>query len=212
MWQSIVVRPGCTPMSDAPGLGGIQPVYLVIDASGSTALDNWIGRVNALLPALVEQLELADDRVTHEVRLSMLTFGTSAVVHMPLSATSAIEFIPAIQSGGFTSLSSAFHALAATIAEDASSLTADGYNVVPATACFVLQGLPTDPPDHLIEALAELEARIERGSLHAVCCAGTDPVALRGLGFTSPIYVGDTIDLSMLGASIARELVAAPRP
>lgn len=196
-------------MTEALGSGTVGPVYLVIDASGSTELDNWIGWVNALLPALVEQLEVVEEQQTHEIRLSTLTFGTVAAVHVPLTATSAIDFIPSVQTSGFTSLSSAFRLLASTIAEDDSGLVADGYEVIPATACFILQDLPTDPPDQVIDALAELETRIDRGSLRAVCRAGTDPVALRGLGFLNPTYVREATDLSALAASITHALVPA---
>jgi uncharacterized protein YegL len=187
----------------------VQPTYLVIDTSGSTALNGWIGRVNALLPTFVEKLERVEKQSSLEVRISMIHFGTTASVFLPLTAATSIELIPTLRAEGFTTLSSAIRILATTISEDSASLHEDGYTVVKPVSWFFLHDLPTDRPDDVLTALDALFRDVNFSEVHLVCSEGIDPISLRGLGFGSPTYVNESDDVEMVGNLIAMMLAPA---
>lgn len=106
------------------------------------------------LPSIVALLEAAGD----DSSLTMVAFATTASVTVPMTRAADVALLPAMATGGFSSLAAAFRLLATTISDDTRQLVADGRTPHRATVVVIADGLPTDRDDDVLDARDRLDA------------------------------------------------------
>lgn len=112
------------------------PVIILADTSGSMSAD---GKIEALNSALQEMIKsfAAESRLRAEIHLSIITFGGTANIHLPLTPAYQIESMSKLQASGGTPMGAAFQ-LAAEIIENKSS------RAYKPAVVLVSDGHPTD--------------------------------------------------------------------
>ncbi|WP_116282090.1 vWA domain-containing protein [Subtercola boreus] len=119
----------------------VMPFYIIADTSGSMA-----GDLDALHQAVRDLIdELRRDPQTDDVAmLSVITFGTSAGVDVPLSRLSAIESVPPFVLKGGTDFSAAWKTFAVTVEQDYASIKAANGSMFRPCVFFLTDGEPAD--------------------------------------------------------------------
>ena len=185
-----------------------QPIYLVIDTSGSTVRDRWIDACNSVLPRVVESLEERQGHRSEQAYLlCLLTYATTATLQFGLMDVSEINTLPALTPGGFSSLASALALLNEAVIADMIQLRSDGMGYAVPKVTVVMHGLPTDSASELVTIRSQDSGGSPSMCLHAVCPVGVDPLALRGLGFHTATFVEDASASSKLAAAVVGALV-----
>jgi uncharacterized protein YegL len=191
----------------------VRPVYLLLDTSGSTVRDRWIGACNSVLPHVVEALEGRQSKGSDVLyHLSLMTYGTTVSLEIGLAEVNEIRALPALSAEGLSSLASALAALAKVVQDDAAQLRSDGFTIAPPSATVIMHGLPTDRASYLLASRLALEEASPSPCLHAVCSAGTDPLVLRGLGFHRWSFVQEADASTELAATVSNALICDDAP
>jgi hypothetical protein len=190
-----------------PHAPSIQPVYLLVDASGSTARSGFNGACNLALPRLVEALETS---VLPTFSLAILTYREAGATVLGLTDVRTLQFIPHISSSGFSGLAAGLRHLGGVIYRDAEQIRADQGRLQPALVVIVTDGLLTDPPHDLRLAYQDCcaEARGLLGKV-LVVLAGDDVAASAaglGQGLSEPDV--DVVELAGIDAEVLSAVVA----
>lgn len=183
----------------------VAPLYLVLDTSGSTVRGRWIDDLNQMVPQIVEVMEASiGDWLPGEAFLSIISFGTSVDIQLPLTRLSDIQVLPALVAQGFTSLAGAFDLLTAVVDADMAQILSDAMTCSVVTAILVLGGLPTDAPTRLLHSRRALTTACPELRLGAVLPEGTDPLPVHGLSV-------DSMAFSEGGKDLAPQVIATLR-
>jgi uncharacterized protein YegL len=160
-----------------------QPVYVLVDTSGSTARGGFAAACAQLLPMLIDA---AAQRAG--LLISVLCYGTQARLLVGLNAPGDISMIPVLVPGGLSSLAAGLRLLAESVRQDARQLVADGIDCLPPAVLVLADGLPTDDDASLLAAANAL-ADVAPGMAAPVCAMplpvvteGAALLAIRGLG------------------------------
>lgn len=186
----------------------IRPVYLLVDASGSTAHSGFNTVCNMALPRLIGSLEESDRAAFH---LSVLLFHTTGSTVLSLTPARAVDFIPSIASGGFSSLAAGLRALAAAAVHDAEQLAADHLRVDPALVVILTDGLPTDSAAQLRAAFTECcgDARADVDAVLVLLAGAEVAAALAGLGEGCAAPDVDVVELPAMDATALSDTVGS---
>ena len=137
------------------------PVILLADVSGSMAVD---GKIDALNGAVAEmQATFAEeDDGRAEIHLAVVTFGGTAVLHVPLTPANAVRWAP-MQADGRTPLGATLD-IATDLIEDRDRVSSRAYRP---TVVLVSDGLPNDEWEGPLQRLltSERAAKAERFAL-----------------------------------------------
>ena len=121
----------------------VLPFYIVCDESASMDANGGLAEVNRGLPELHASIA-ADPLVSDKCRVALIAFSETAELLMPLSKMNEIADLPAMESRGTTSYSSAFKLLKTQIALDVDQLKSDGFRVHRPSVFFISDGEPTE--------------------------------------------------------------------
>jgi Mg-chelatase subunit ChlD len=149
-----------------------RSVYLLADASGSTARGGFAGGWRTAEPRLVALAERGGHRIC------FLSYADEATLRVPLTPASDLVFIPEMRAYGLSSLAAGLRLLAGVVDQDRRQLSTDGIPTGRAVAVVVADGLPTDRDDHV---LAARDALGDGTDLHLAVPPGEDRLALAGL-------------------------------
>ncbi|WP_300608287.1 hypothetical protein [Trebonia sp.] len=202
-------------MSAHPADGAVRPVYVVIDASGSTLRGGFATASQRALPQLI------DAAAGHPgLQMSVLAYGTRADTLVWLTEPADIELIPAVTPAGMSSLAAGLRLLADSVRHDASRLTADGVRCLPPAVLVLADGLPTDPAADLLDARSALDDALDTAARAAAdggpagpvpvfaAPRDTDPLAVAGLRMTFEPLAAGTGDLAGYVVAIFARLLA----
>jgi uncharacterized protein YegL len=164
------------------GSGGFPVVYLLIDTSGSTVLHNVNLGCNRALPEMVAAIETNGGA---SARLGLVSYGTDAVVCVPLTAVADLTMIPVLPAAGLSSMAAGFRLLAETIAADCEQLAADALRHADPTVVVIVDGLPTDNASEVLAARDLLDVVRRPPRVHVVAPVEVDALALNGLRATA---------------------------
>lgn len=117
------------------------PVFLLLDVSGSMALDNKMYELNKSVREMLETFK-KEQAVQAEIFVSIITFGDDADLVSELKSSSVIEYSDLI-AGGVTCMGDAFD-IAKAIIEDKEKLPSNSYRPV---VVLVSDGQPYNPDD-----------------------------------------------------------------
>lgn len=184
----------------------VQPVYLLIDASGSTTHSGFNNAYNQALPDLISSMEQATTAAFH---LSIVTFGAQPSLILALTDAHTLQFMPQVTAGGFSSLAAGLRLLGRVMFQDAEQSNADGLLRRPALVAILTDGQPTDSTDDVRSAYQDCCA--QAGGLVAevlVVLAGEDvaaSVAGLGQGLMTPDV--DVVELPVIDAEVVSMVV-----
>jgi uncharacterized protein YegL len=156
--------------------------YLAVDTSGSTVRRGRRDGALRALPPIVALLEATGD----DSSLTVVGFATTAAVTVPMTRAADVALLPAMATGGFSSLAAAFRLLAGTVPDDARQLVADGRTVPRATVVVIIDGLPTDRDQDVLDARDRLDA-----DLHLILPPEVPALPVAGLRCTRHRLDGD---------------------
>jgi len=133
------------------------PVYVVIDTSASMNEGNppLIDIANQIIPAIVEVCE-SKPSVRDKLRLSLLTFSSTARVVLPLGTKDDFIPIPVLTANGGSEFGKLFSLLTIEIEAGIRSLKAAHVDVYRPVVFFVTGGEPTDSDAVRTQAFNEL--------------------------------------------------------
>jgi uncharacterized protein YegL len=152
-------------------------LYVLVDTSGSTIRGQVNAGVNMALPQFVACVE---ERFGSAGRFCLTSYGTDAVMRVPLARAADISFLPQLAADGLSSLAAGLTAVARAVAADRGQLLADGEDVPTPAVVVVADGLPTDAGDVLMDARDSLdEAGVREVDL--VVPDSVDTLAVAGL-------------------------------
>lgn len=118
----------------------VMPFYIICDTSGS--MQPHMRELNAALAGLVSDIT-NDPVVDDTVMLSIISFGTNAVVDTPLGYASEIT-PPNLPIRGGTNYGSALRAYGEAVRQDYARLKAQGFKFFRPCVFFLTDGLPQD--------------------------------------------------------------------
>lgn len=190
-----------------PHAPSIQPVYLLVDASGSTARTGFNDACNMALPYLIEALE---DTPGAPVHLGILTFGATGASVLALTDVHALQFVPHISNHGFSSLASGLRLLGNVIYRDAEQIRADQGRTQPASVVIMTDGLLTDSADDLRIAYQDCcaEAAGLLGRVLLVLAGDGVAASAAGLGQGLAQPDVDVVELPVVDAEVLSAVVA----
>lgn len=138
------------------------PVILLADVSGSMQED---GKIEALNASVREMLQTfaQESRLRAEIQVSIITFGSSATEHLPLTPAHQVAAFNEFTAYGSTPLGAALH-LAKELVEDHGRIPSRAYR--PAII-LVSDGYPTDSWEGPFRELCNSE-RAQRASRFAL--------------------------------------------
>jgi len=131
--------------------------YIVIDVSWSMQDNGGIVEANGIIPALLDAIT-ENPTLCDLVRIGVIDFSDDAQVVIPLGDLRAVQHIPQLQARGGTSYAAAFRRLRRDIESDMAQLKSDGFKVYRPVVFLITDGAPTDSPDDLQTAFAEITA------------------------------------------------------
>ncbi len=136
----------------------ILAFYIVIDVSWSMHESGAIDEANQLVPMVLDAI--TENPVLGDlVRIGVIDFSDDAQVVLPLGDLRNVKNIPQLVARGGTSYAAAFRHLRKDIERDYAQLKSDNYRVHRPGVFFITDGAPTDAPDDLNNAFAELTAK-----------------------------------------------------
>lgn len=182
-----------------PASGGApRPLYVLADTSGSTVRAGVNEGWNLAQPWLVSAVAAGGpDR-----RICLITYGTDAVLRVPLISACDLTMVPWMPAAGLSSMAAGLRLLARTIREDRQQLRSDQIPVGASVALIVADGLPTDTDEQVLDARALVG---DGSTMHIVAPPGEDVLAFTGLRATFHALDTDGAD------RVARSIVAAAR-
>jgi uncharacterized protein YegL len=115
------------------------PIIVLADTSGSMTMD---GKLDALNKGLKDMLTsfAGESRLRAEIQVSVITFGGTAAVNLPLTPAHQLEGFTPLTAEGSTPLGAAL-SLASDMIEDKECIPSRAYKPV---VVLVSDGLPTD--------------------------------------------------------------------
>ncbi|WP_433825901.1 vWA domain-containing protein [Actinoplanes sp. CA-015351] len=128
--------------------------YLLVDVSYSME-GAPLRAVNQILPEVIDAIE-ESPTLGDVVRLGALDFADDAQTVLQLGDLRNVKNIPVFAGRGGTSYAAAFRKLRKDIERDMTEMKADGFKVYRPAVFFITDGAPTDPPNDLQAAFAEL--------------------------------------------------------
>lgn len=184
----------------------VQPVYMLVDASGSTQRSGLNSACNQTLPDVIDAIERAD---CADFYLSLLAFGSEAKTVLSLSPLPGIQLLPHVPASGFSGLSSGLRLLGSTVFQDYAQLHSDHVDPLPALAVLVTDGFPTDSADDIRTAYQDCCSRARMlGELLVV--VGGDEVAssVAGLGQGLVMPAVDVVELPVVDSAVLGAVVS----
>lgn len=117
------------------------PVFLLLDVSGSMALDNKMHELNSSVREMLDTFK-QEQAVQAEIYVSIITFGDNVELVSELKSASEIEYVDLV-AGGVTNMGNALD-VAKNIIEDKEKLPSNSYRPV---VVLVSDGQPYTPED-----------------------------------------------------------------
>lgn len=187
-------------------IGRVQPVYLLVDASGSTQRSGLNSACNQTLPEVIDALERA---ACADFYLSLLTFGSEATTALSLSPLGHIQLLPQVPASGFSSIASGLRLLGAAVSQDYEQMHSDHLDPLPALAVVVTDGQPTDSADDI--RLAYQDCCAYAGTLGELLVVVGDvevasSVAGLGQGLAKPDV--DVVELPVVDSAVLGTVIA----
>lgn len=128
--------------------------YLLVDVSFSMSGPP-LKAVNEILPEVIDAIE-ESPTLGDVVRLGALDFADDARTVLQLGDLRNVKNIPVFTARGGTSYAAAFRQLRKDIERDMTEMKADGFKVYRPAVFFLTDGAPTDTPQEVQAAFAEL--------------------------------------------------------
>lgn len=127
----------------------LLPVYVAVDTSASMNKEAASGQklidvANEIVPAIVEVCE-ERPTVRDKLRLSLVSFSSSAEVVVPLGPKDDFIPIPTLSASGGTNYGAMFTLLRSEIEDGVRALNTGGFRVFRPAIFIVTDGEPTDP-------------------------------------------------------------------
>jgi hypothetical protein len=166
----------------------VEPYYVLVDSSGSTARNAWLDSCYLALPSLVTALE-SDRSDPIAKRLCLISYATESSIQIGLSNPADIAELPPLRAVGLSSLASAFELLAEILPADQSQCRSDGESWSRPKVIVVMDDLPTDPSDSVLDASRILMDVGPAPCLHSVAPASLDGLSLSGIGFSKVVGI-----------------------
>ena len=113
------------------------PVFILADISGSM-IGSKINELNLALREMLSELKNVDE-IRGKFQLSIITFGSTAQIHLPLTDIDNVQ-LDELSAGGRTSMGSAFE-IVHNMLEDRDIVSSKAYTP---TIVLVSDGVPTD--------------------------------------------------------------------
>lgn len=120
----------------------IQPVYMLIDTSGSMK-GSPIASLNLQTQAFIDEFQ-GDPFLASRVCLSVISFDSEARVVLELTLLSKVTSVPSLAAGGSTSYAAAFRLLRHQWASDLMRMRTAGAKMHRPLVLFLTDGEPTD--------------------------------------------------------------------
>ena len=127
------------------------PVIILADTSGSMSVEGKIQALNLAVGEMIEAFKEEND-LRAEIHVSVITFGGTVQVHLPLGRAAEASWSDLAANGG-TPMGSAFE-LARTLVEDPNTVPARAYRP---TLVLLSDGQPTDEWKQPLDALLKSE-------------------------------------------------------
>lgn len=144
----------------------LLPVYVMCDTSSSMEGEP-IAELNKGLEGLIQRA-VDEGALGNEIRMCIISFGSTAHVKMTLSKLSMRTEAPRLVAGGVTRLDLAIEELSKTIDADYTNIIRNEAKAVRPVVFIFTDGVPTDAEGHALTDMSSWQAPLNRLKSHPV--------------------------------------------